>query len=121
MTDGYTQAIEHQLDEAKAEIARLRGEVGRLTVAKVRAEAEADRLGKQVERVRDLHSCLVYEDADRCACQDKSAHRVGHSPDGDELCLDSPEPGETCCECVDDLGYPLPWPCQTIRIIDGTP
>ena len=72
--------------------------------------------------LRELHQRVgVYEDADRCNCPDRDIHEIGYSEDGDELCLNSPCPDEGfhCAECYDEFGEAMPYPCETVRLLDA--
>ena len=81
--------------------------------------AEVRRLQAAAERVRALHVPVpVYAHADECGC-DNEDHVLIESTQGDDLCWDTPMGEVRCCECLDEDGGDVAWPCPTITALDG--
>ena len=62
------------------------------------------------------HPVKIYAQADECGCGDED-HTIIESPQGDDLCWDTPT-GELCCsECLDEDSGAIDYPCPTVRAI----
>ena len=58
----------------------------------------------------------IYAQADECGCGDED-HTIIESPQGDDLCWDTPT-GELCCpECLDEDSGAIDYPCPTVAEI----
>ena len=81
--------------------------------------AEVRRLQAAVERVRELHKPVpVYAHADECGCGNED-HALIESAQGDDLCWDTPTGAVRCCECLDEDGGGVEYPCPAIAALDG--
>ena len=62
------------------------------------------------------HPVKIYAQADECGCGDED-HTIIESPQGDDLCWDTPT-GELCCsECLDEDSGAIDYPCPTVVLI----
>ena len=62
------------------------------------------------------HPVKIYAQADECGCGDED-HTIIESPQGDDLCWDTPT-GELCCpECLDEDSGAIDYPCPTVAEI----
>lgn len=70
-----------------------------------------------LEAVLALHQPVkIYAQADECGCGDED-HTIIESPQGDDLCWDTPT-GELCCpECLDEDSGAIDYPCPTVAEI----
>ena len=70
-----------------------------------------------LEAVLALHQPVkIYAQADECGCGDED-HTIIESPQGDDLCWDTPT-GELCCpECLDEDSGAIDYPCPTVAAI----
>lgn len=80
---------------------------------------DVPRLLAAVEAVLAEHRQLrFHQDYDRCG-HTEDEHTICHSADGDPLCeqtytLSDPP---VCEVCLDEMGYHLPWPCETYQAV----
>ena len=70
-----------------------------------------------LEAVLALHQPVkIYAQADECGCGDEDPTII-ESPQGDDLCWDTPT-GELCCpECLDEDSGAIDYPCPTVAAI----